>query len=234
MKVKNAIIMAAGVGERLRPLTLTTPKPLIKVNGVPMIESVIEAIRKNGIEEIYVVVGYQAEKFQYLSEKYPGLTLIKNPYYLEANNISSMYVARDHLGDSIVLDGDQIIYNPDILNPEFTRSGYNVIWCEGETKEWILDVQNGIINGCSQDGGSLGYQLYSISRWSEEDGRRLASLVAGEFEGGNTGIYWDDVPLFYYPDEFELGIMEMQPGDVIEIDSFRELMEVDASYGEGL
>ena len=49
------------MGERLRPLTLTTPKPLISVNGVPMIESVIRAVRKNGIEEIYVVGGYRME-----------------------------------------------------------------------------------------------------------------------------------------------------------------------------
>ena len=216
MRAKNAIIMAAGMGERLRPLTLTTPKPLISVNGVPMIESVIRAVRKNGIEEIYVV----------------GVTLIKNPYYADANNISSLYAAREHLGDSLVLDGDQMINNPDVLHPEFTRSGYNAVWREDETEEWMLTLEDGVIKKCSRNGGSHGYQLYSVSRWSKEDGRRLADLVAKEFESGNTGIYWDDVPLFCYPDAFELGIVEMQPGDVIEIDSLRELTEVDARYGD--
>ena len=232
MRAKNAIIMAAGMGERLRPLTLTTPKPLISVNGVPMIESVIRAVRKNGIEEIYVVGGYRMEQLQYLGEKYPGLTLIKNPYYADANNISSLYAAREHLGDSLVLDGDQMINNPDVLNPEFTRSGYNAVWREDETEEWMLTLEDGVIKKCSRNGGSHGYQLYFVSRWSKEDGRRLADLVAKEFESGNTGIYWDDVPLFCYPDAFELGIVEMQPGDVIEIDSLRELTEVDARYGD--
>lgn len=65
-KVKKAIIMAAGFGSRLQPLTLTTPKPLIKVNGVRMIESVITGLEANGITEIYIVVGYLKEKFLFL------------------------------------------------------------------------------------------------------------------------------------------------------------------------
>ena len=55
--VKRAIIMAAGSGERMHPLTLEIPKPLIPVNGVRMIESVIEGLLANNIREIYIVVG---------------------------------------------------------------------------------------------------------------------------------------------------------------------------------
>ena len=67
-QVKRAVIMAAGTGTRMRPLTLTTPKPLIKVNGSRMIDTVIEALHENGIREIYVVVGYLKEQFQDLPE----------------------------------------------------------------------------------------------------------------------------------------------------------------------
>ena len=121
--VKRAIIMAAGKGERLLPLTNKTPKPLIEVNGRRMIETVIEALRENGISEIYIVVGYLKEQFGYLVEKYPGIRLIENPYYETSNNISSLYAARDHLEECIILDGDQIIYDPSILGPDFVRSG---------------------------------------------------------------------------------------------------------------
>ena len=80
-KVERAIITAAGFGSRMNPITLDTPKPLVPVNGKPMIETTIDALRKQGIYEIYVIVGYLKEKFGYLTEKYPGLELIENPDY---------------------------------------------------------------------------------------------------------------------------------------------------------
>ena len=63
-KAKRAIIMAAGIGKRMQPVSLHTPKPLIKVNGVRMIDTVISGFHQNGITEIYVVVGYLKEALQ--------------------------------------------------------------------------------------------------------------------------------------------------------------------------
>ena len=230
-KVKRAIIMAAGIGERLQPVTLTVPKPLIKVNGVRMIDTIIDGLYANGINEIHIVIGYLKDKFLELKEKYPNIDFIYNPYYETCNNISSLYVARQYINDVIILDGDQIIYNNSILAPDFERSGYNSVYVETDTNEWLQTVRDGIVVSCSRTGGKIGWQLYSISRWTKEDGLKLQKHLEKEFEENkNYKIYWDDVALFCYPKEYKLGIRPMNKEDIIEIDSIDELIAVDDSY----
>ena len=230
-RIKRAIIMAAGLGNRMKPVTLKTPKPLVVVNGVRIIDTVIEALHENEIYEIYVVVGYLKEQFKSLEIQYPGLKLIENPYYNVCNNIASLYVARNYLEEVIILDGDQIIYNSKILCPEFEKSGYNSVWIEEETNEWLQTVENGIVKACSRNGGKRGWQLYSISRWTAEDGKKLKKHLEIEFEiKMNRQIYWDDIPMFCHFEEYELGIWPMNRTDIIEIDNMAELIAVDNSY----
>lgn len=230
-RAERAIIMAAGIGKRLQPVTLDTPKPLVKVHGVRMIDTVIRGLRDNGITEIIVVVGHLKEKFQVLEQEYPGLRLIENPYYSSCNNISSLYVARQYIKNAIILDGDQMIYNKGVLSPEFERSGYNCIWTEEETDEWLLTVEDDIVRDCSRTGGKEGWQLFSVSRWTKEDGKKLRRHLEIEFEEKkNTQIYWDDVALFCYPQDYCLGIRRMERGDVMEIDDLTELAGIDKSY----
>ena len=230
-KAERAIIMAAGLGKRLQPITLTTPKPLVKVNGVRLIDTVIKALNVNGIKEIYVVVGYLKEQFKSLEQDYPGLVLLENPYYSECNNISSLYVAREHIDNTIIIDGDQFIYNSDILNPYFSRSGYNAVWTNIPTDEWLMSVEDGIVKHCNRNGGNHGWQLYSVSFWSSDDGKRLKRHLEIEFEEkNNRQVYWDDVAMFIYHNEYKLGIRKMNRNDIIEIDTIRELVNLDKSY----
>ena len=196
-----------------------------------MIDTAINGLAANGIGEIYVVVGYLKERFSALVRDYPNVVLIENPWYDACNNISSLYAAREHLEDAIILDGDQLIRDPRVLRPEFERSGYNAVWTEAPTEEWLLTVENGVITSCSRTGGRRGWQLFSVSRWSAEDGRRLRRHLELEFEERkNRDIYWDDVALFCHPDEYRLGVFPMEPGAVSEVDSLAELAALDPGY----
>lgn len=229
--VKRAVIVAAGEGKRMRPVTLTTPKSLVRVNGTRIIDTVIQGLITNGISEIYVVVGYLKEQFQVLEREYPNVTLIENPWYDSCNNISSLYTAREHLEDAIITDADLIIRDPRVLAPEFERSGYNAVWTDKPTNEWLLTVEDGVVSSCGRTGGAHGWQLFSVSRWNAEDGRRLKRHLEIEFEERrNRELYWDDVALFRYPQEYRLGVFPMEAGDIVEVDSLAELAALDPSY----
>lgn len=229
--IERAIIMAAGVGKRLQPLTLTVPKPLVKVNGVRMIDTLIAALHENQIYEIYVVVGYRMECFYEWVKQYDGVQLIENPWFASCNNIASLYVARNHMENALILDGDQIIRTPDILHRSFRYSGYSCVWTDEPTNEWLLTVKDGIVTNCSRTGGNRGWRLCSVSRWTAEDAQRLKKHLELEFlKRQNRDIYWDDVALFCYPEDYRLGIYPVRADDVIEIDSFAELCEADPTY----
>ena len=87
-----------------------------------------------------------------------------------------------------------------------------------------------MVRSCSRTGGAHGWQLYSISRWTAEDGEKLKKHLEYEFERGNRQIYWDDVAMFCHFGDYTLGIREMQRDDIIEIDGLDELIQIDPSY----
>lgn len=231
-RIQKAIIMAAGLGNRMKPVTLDTPKPLIKVNGKRMIDSIIDALHENRITEIYVVVGYKKEQFYEWAKDKAGITIIENNLYDTCNNISSLYAAREYICNSIILDGDQIIYNKAILNSEISKSGYSCIWTDEQTDEWLLTLnEQRIVTSCSRTGGKNGWQLFSVSRWTQEDGKKLKHFLEIEFDqNNNRQIYWDDVAMFCHPKDFELTVYPIKKGDILEIDSFEELCQLDKAY----
>ncbi len=231
-RATNAIIMAAGIGSRMQPITDKIPKPLVPVRGRRMIDTIISALHHNGIREIYVVVGYLKEQFAALPKEYPGLHIIENPDFSISNNISSLYYAREHLGNSIILDGDQIIVDPEILRPQFSRSCYCCRWTETPTTEWLLTLRDDTVVHCSRTGGTRGWELHSVSFWSEADCQKLRTHLEYEYNTkNNREIYWDDVALFCHPEDYQLGVRPMPEGSLVELDSYEELCAWDRTYG---
>lgn len=133
----NGIILAAGMGTRLRPLTDNTSKALVKVNGESMIERQIKYLKQIEIKEIIVVTGYLDEEFDYLADKY-GVKLIFNDKYDIYNNAYSLYLVREYLSDSYIIEGDVFLTN-NFLKSSLETSTYSSGIKKGFLSEWILN-----------------------------------------------------------------------------------------------
>lgn len=228
-RVKKAVFIAAGFGSRLVPITLNTPKPLVRVNGVRMIDTLLDAVVAAGIEEIYLVRGYLGEQFDQLLYKYPNIKFIENPLYNEANNISSAMIARHLLQNAYVLESDLVLSNPEIITKYQYCSNYLGVYTE-YTDDWCFETKNKVITKV-KIGGNDCHHMYGISYWTEEAGAKLYDDIKKVYEmPGGKERYWDQVPLEYCLSNYTVEVRECTFDDIVEIDSYADLKKIDPIY----
>ena len=228
-RVRKAIILAAGFGQRLAPVTLDTPKPLVRVNGVRILDTLLDALVAKGITNITIVRGYKKEQFDRLLEKYPTVRFIDNPEFNLANNISSAVCAIDLIDRCYICEADLYISNPEIINKYEYRSNYLGAKVT-ETDDWCFRKRNGAADGY-QMGGTDCYQAFGISYWNGEDSEKLKADLRKVYgmRGGKENL-WEQVPLKIMRKNYRLEIRECRKSDIIEIDNFMELIAADPSY----
>lgn len=228
-RVKRAIFIAAGFGSRLVPITLNTPKPLVRVKGTRMIDTQLDAVLNAGIEEIYIVRGYLSEQFDQLLYKYPMVRFIENPMYNEANNISSAMCVRYLLQNAYVMEADLFLYNPALITKYQYTSNYLGVPVE-KTDDWCFETKNRVITKLKV-GGYHCHHMYGISYWNAEDGAKLAEDIKQVYEmPGGKERYWDQVALEYFAKHYEVEVRDCSFEDVIEIDSYTDLKGIDPIY----
>jgi len=229
--MKNAIILAAGMGTRLQPLTLTTPKSQIVVNGKPMIERQIEHLQESGVNEIFIVTGYLHEKFGYLKTKY-GVKLIHNDKFAEYNNIYSIYLAKDYLGDSFVVDAD-IYMHTNFIPSDISRSTYFSSYKDSfDNEEWVLEY-NPETKKLEQvvvvtDNNGQGRIMSGVSFWNKKD----ATIIKAKLEDAINNrdfknMYWDYM-VTENLDLFDVYVHELGDNAMFEIDTLKDLDELEA------
>lgn len=230
-RAKRAIFMAAGFGSRLMPITLNTPKPLVRVHGVRIIDRLIDACLAAEINEIYIVRGYLAEQFDELLYKYPMVKFLENPAYGEANNIGSALVARHMLSNAYVFEADLLISNPTIIKKYHYTSDFLAIKKE-RSDDWCFRVKEGIIIEEKVGGeGEDIWQMVGISYWNQADGNTLAQDIADVYASpGGIERYWEQVPLEYRKEHYQVEVRECYDEDIVEIDTFEELKSIDKAY----
>ena len=229
-RVKSAVIMAAGFGQRMMPATADRPKPMVSVNGKRIIETLLDALVGVGITDITLVRGYKKEKFDELLPKYPFLKLVDNDEYDRTNNISSCMLALDKIDSCYLCEADLYISNPYVI----TKYQYysNILGSYSlETDDWSFKMKDGYITEY-QKGNTYCYNYYGISYWTKEDSAKLRedfAKVYNEFEDG-VNYFWEFIPLVLLKDRYNVEIRQCRKSDIIEIDSYHELQLLDPSY----
>ena len=228
-RAKRAIFIAAGFGSRLAPITFNTPKPLVRVHGVRIIDRLIDSCLEAGINEIYIVRGYLAEQFDQLLEKYPTLRFIDNPEFNLSNNISSILQAADRLDRCYVCEADLYISNPEVINKYEYRTNYLGARVT-ETDDRCFQKKNGYAANYRL-GGTDCYQAFGISYWDSADSERLkADLEKVYHSRGGRENLWEQVPLKLMARNYRIEIRKCHKSDILEIDNFVELIAADPSY----
>lgn len=231
----NAILMASGLGTRMRPLTETTPKPLIKVGGVPMIETVINALHNINIGNIYIVVGYLGEQFEYLTKKYKNVQIVKNPDYKTINNISSIYYAANKLldDDCYICEADLYISDENLLKATPNYSCYFGKMVKGYSQDWVFELgDNEYITRVGKYGTDC-YNMVGISYFTQKDSAILSKAITDRYgKNGYETLFWDDV-VNENLDKLKLKICPVKDTQITEIDTVEELNEINKRVQNG-
>lgn len=231
-RVKRVVFLAAGFGSRMVPITINTPKPMVRVNGKRIIETLIDAAIDAGISDIYIVRGYLGEQFELLQRKYPTIQLVDNPDYDGTGTISSFYYAKELLENAYVMESDLVLKNPKIIRRYHYGSDFMGTRVD-RTDDWYFRTEeDGLITEIGVGGsGKNCYKLIGISYWDKEDGKRLADDIRTAYESPDgRSLPMSFVPFRMFRDQYRSHIMPCRESDIIEIDSFEELQVYDKTY----
>ncbi len=231
-KVKNAVILAAGMSEHFMSLSIDKPKALLKVKGEVLIERQIRQLREAGIDEIYVVVGYMMEQFFYLEELF-HVHIIINHEYKERSSIGSIEKVKHILGNTYICPSD-VYYNENVFEPYVYHSYYASVFQYGTTREAYVKYDD---HDRIQDVYRKGYNdwiLYGHAFLSDDFSRQYIHLLNERYNQIEVKkMYWEEL---FYPHlkTLEIYLKKYDSGIIFEFDTLEELKLFDEQFIENL
>lgn len=188
MRINKAIILAAGRGTRMDDLCDNTPKPLLKINNITLIESIILKLIKSKIKKIYVVVGYLNNQFYFLKNKYRNVKLILNEDWNKGNNITSLKPIKNKLSNSLIINGDVIIDDNFVFAKKYNNS---CTYAENNSNinEWSISVdnKNNVLNFIKNNKNHNGLYQREVTIIS----KKMAKFVKKEIDSYNMDEYYE-------------------------------------------
>ncbi len=218
---RNAVILAAGFGMRMVPINTMYTKGMLEVHGESLIERLICQLNEAGIQEIYIIVGFMKESYEYLIDKY-GVQLIINPEYMEKNNLYSLYRAEKYFKNTYIVPCDiWCRENPFLQNK--TESWYMVSDMVDDESIFHVNRKREISVTSLQNAGN---GMIGIAYLIEKDSALLRQNMHRLIESGNyQDSFWEDALI--QDKKFMLPARIVSATDTVEINTYEQLRELD-------
>lgn len=229
-KVKNALIMAAGMSRRLAPLSFDKPKGLFEIKDEILIERQIKQLKEAGINEIILVLGYKKESFFYLGDKFDVKILINSTYETK-NNCETLYLARNYISRTYICSCDQYFVNNPFNEYEY-ESCYTATYDKDNKKEIRVKLgsANKIVGTTTKKNG---YMIIGYSFWNEEFSSSFLNLIEKHREIGDFDHDFWEIAFFNNLNKLPPMYASIkEEGTIFEFDNLQQLRDFDDRYIE--
>lgn len=225
-KIKNAIILAAGRGSRMRELTEETPKPLLKINDVPIIENIINELQKI-TKNIIIVTGYLHNQFEYLKSKYKNTEIVINHEWENNNNVTSINAVKQYLSNTLIVNGDIIINNKNLFKKWYRNPSFYVEQNKN-IDEWLtmFDKDNNIIDFDKNGLRKEGFYQREVCVLS----KKLSNLIRNDINNFDKQEYYEFLVL-QCSKKYGVPVKAFEVGkeDIFDLDSKERFKEYKSS-----
>lgn len=227
LKVNNAVILAAGGADISAKSVYNMPKGLFMKNGETLIERQIRQLKEVGIDDITIVIGYKQELYFFLAEKW-GINLEINPD-LKKNNIYSLYIAKNYLGSTYILNCDNFYEENPFSQYEF-NAFHATIYKENAHNELVVQKNSSgrILN--LHSGAKEGECIYGHAYFDQEFSRRLVCYLNAEIDDFRINmLFWEEF-ISLHADDLDMYVREYPADFLFEFDSIQEIQNIDGLF----
>lgn len=234
----KALILAAGMGSRLSPITDTRPKALVPVNGMPIIFRQIDNLLKNQVTDISVVVGYKADVMkESLLGRFPGVKIIESADYASTNNMYSAYLAKHAMGGApfLMMNAD-VFFDPGAIRALIDHPAPNAIVTDigFYLEESMKVVEKGgrltQISKAVPEAEALGASI-DVYKFSAAAGAAFFQKCAEYIEERGEKKLWSEVALNDILSEVPFAACPLA-GRWLEIDNHEDLRAAEKLFAE--
>lgn len=226
-RVENAVIMAAGLSSRFAPISDYKPKSLCLFRGEILIERQIRQLFEVGIKDIYLVVGYKKEMFEYLKERYQ-IHFIENPNYRERNNTGSLLPVIDILSNTYLCSSDNYFFENPFHSHEY-RGFYSSIFQEGKTDEWCISTKDGIISEV-HIGGESSYVMMGHAYFDRNFSKQFVKLLIKHYEDRDIKDNVWEYLYIKHLNQLKLELKVYETNQILEFDTVKEAILYDEDF----